>query len=133
MAVVLSANTSAVLSSPSATSATVTETRPVSIVSTRTASTTARLPSATITIRRRLSRSESTPACSPKTIGGAHRSSAASETRKALPVSEATSSGPAAAASPSPRFDVHDEASSQRYPVPSRAGSRTCTNLLTRR
>jgi hypothetical protein len=66
------------------------------------------------TIRRRLSRSESTPAHSPKTSGGAQRSNAAIATRKGSVVSEATSSGPAAIAMPSPRLVVHDEPSSQR-------------------
>src|SRR6266545_1714962 len=111
---VLSANTSAVASRPRATSATVTVTCPVTIVTTSTLSTTARMPSAAITIRRRLSRSDSTPADKPNTKGGAHRSSAASETRNASLVSDATNSGPAATATPSPRFVVHDDASSQR-------------------
>ena len=45
----------------------------------------------------------------PNTSGGAQRSSAASETRNGSSVSDATSSGPAATAIPSPRFVVHDE------------------------
>ena len=36
---------------------------------------------------------------------------------------EATSSGPAARAIPSPRLDTHDEANSQRKPVPRRPGA----------
>ena len=87
---------------------------PVTIVTTRAASTTARTASAAITIRRRSSRSDSTPAYRPNTSGGAHRSRAASETRNGSSVSEATSSGPAASAMPSPRLVVQDDASSQR-------------------
>ncbi len=132
VAVVLSAKTSAVASSPRASSATVTETRPAIIVAMRTLSTTARIPSAAITIRRRSSRSDSTPAYRPNTSGGAHRSRAASDTRNGSRVSDATSSGPAATATPSPRFVVQDDANSQRKPAPSRAGTRPSTTLLTR-
>jgi hypothetical protein len=114
VAEVLSAKTSAVDSRPNATSATVTETVPVSIETTRTVSTTARAPLAAITTRRRSSRSDRAPAYSPNTSGGAQRSSAASETRNASSVSDATSNGPAAIARPSPRLVVQDDASSQR-------------------
>ena len=46
-----------------------------------------------MTIRRRLTRSDSTPACRPNTSGGAQRSSAASDTRNGSLVNEATSRG----------------------------------------
>src|SRR5262249_33883593 len=91
----------------------------------------ARTPSAAITMRRRSSRSDSAPAYRPKTNGGAHRSRAANDTRKASRVSDATRRGPAARATPSPTFVVHDDASSQRYPAPSRAGTRASTIFLT--
>ena len=62
-----------------------------------------------IMIARRSSRSASTPAHRPKRNGGSHCSSAAMATRNGSWVWEATSSGPAAMASPSPRLLAHDE------------------------
>ena len=49
--------------------------------------------------------------------------SAASATRNGSSVCDATSSGPAASAMPSPRLLVHDDASSHRKPGPRRAGA----------
>ncbi len=67
------------------------------------------------------------PATRPNSSGGSHCTPAARETRNGSRVSEATSSGPAARAMPSPRLEVHEEASSQRNPVPSRAGTTVST------
>ena len=71
-----------------------------------------------MTISRRSSRSVSAPAQRPKTSGGSHCSSAASATRNASSVFEATSSGPAASAMPSPRLLVHDDAIKQPEAAP---------------
>ena len=67
---------------------------------------------------------------SPNSSGGSHCSSAASATRNGSCVSEATSSGPAASAMPSPRLLIHDEASSHRNPAPRRGGAATSTRRL---
>ena len=83
-------------------------------------------------ISRRSSRSVSAPAQSPKTSGGAHWSSAASATRNSWSVFEATSSGPAARAMPSPTLLVHDDAISRRNPRPRRGGAMTSSNRLTK-
>ena len=53
-------------------------------------------------------------------------------TSTGLRVCEATSSGPAARPIPSPRFEVHDEASSHRNPVPMRGGATTSRMRPTR-
>ena len=127
---VVSANTSAVPSRNIATSTTAIDTAPVSTESASTTSTAARSRSTTTTSSRRSSRSASAPAYSPKTSGGSHWSSAASATRNASWVCEATSSGPAAIAMPSPRLEIHEEASSQRKPVPRRAGTTVSTRRL---
>lgn len=111
---VLSANTSATVSRPIAASAPIAVSVPVSIVATSPASTRTRARFATIMISRRSCRSDSTPAYRPNTSGGAQRSRAASEIRNGSSVSEVTSSGPAASATPSPRLLDQDEASSQR-------------------
>ena len=60
---------------------------------------------------------------SPNSRGGSHWNSAPNAISKALCVSEATSSGPAAIAMPSPVLLSHDEASSQRKPGPRRRGA----------
>ena len=65
--------------------------------------------SQTITIRRRSTRSASAPAYRPNSSQGSRCSTAASATRNGSWVCEATSSGPAARARPSPRLDVQDE------------------------
>lgn len=75
----------------------------------------------------------SAPATSPKSNGGSHWIVAASATTAAFGVSDATSSGPAASATPSPRLVVHDEASSHWNPLPSRAGTTPSTRLRTGR
>jgi len=129
--VVLSTNTSAVASSASVSSTTGTDTRPVTNTPTSTPRAPTRTAFATSTMRRRSSRSESTPAQSPNTSGGAQRSRAASATRSGLAVSDATSSGPAATAIPSLRFVAHDDASNQRNPLPNRAGTTASTTLRT--
>ncbi len=58
--------------------------------------------------------SDRTPAYRPNTNGGAHRSSAANDTRKGSSVNDATNSGPAATATPSPRTVEVKAASSTR-------------------
>ena len=83
-------------------------------------------------ISRRSSRSVRAPAQSPKTSGGAHWRSAASATRNSWSVFDATSSGPAASAIPSPTLLVHDDASSSRNPRPSRGGARTSSRRVTK-
>src|SRR6185369_6169470 len=85
----------------------------------------------TSTMRRRSTRSDSTPAYRPNTNEGAQRISAANATRNALPVSDATSSGPAAPAMPSPRLLIHDDETSHRYDEPRRRGTTSSSNLLT--
>ena len=127
----LSANVSAVPSRNMATStsqivATSTATAVASSTRTRV-----RTESTTMTSRRRSSRSVTAPAHSPNSSGGSHWSSAASATRNASSVRDATSSGPAASTIPSPRFVLHDEASSHRNPVPSRRGTTVSTIRLT--
>ena len=57
----------------------------------------------------------------------------ADDTSSGLRVCEATSSGAAAMSIPSPRFVTHDEPTSQRNPVPSRAGTTDSTIRLTSR
>ena len=127
----LSAKTSAVLSTNSVTSTPAIDTWSVATASVSTATTAARARSTLTTINRRSSRSVSAPATSPNSSGGSHCSVAARATRNASCVSDATSSGPALSAMPSPRFDTHDEAISQRNPTPSRGGAATSTRRLT--
>ena len=129
----LSAKTSAVPRRNIATSTAAIETVPLTTARASSTSTTARSRSTVTTISRRSSRSESAPAYRPKTSGGSHCSSAASATRNASWVWEATSNGPAAIAMPSPRLDTHDDASSQRKPAPRRGGATASTIGLTRR
>ena len=74
-------------------------------------------------IRRRSSRSAATPASRPKNSHGTRCSTTASATRNGSRVWEATSSGPAARAMPSPRLLTHDDPSSQRNETPSRDGA----------
>ena len=76
-----------------------------------------------MTIRSRLSRSVTAPAIGANSSGGSHWKVAASATRNASSVSEATSSGPAARAKPSPRLVNQDDGNSQRNPTPSRDGA----------
>ena len=69
-----------------------------------------------------VARSAIAPAHSPNISQGRRSSSPASATRNALRVCDATSSGPAASAIPSPMFDTQDDPSNKRKPVPSRGG-----------
>ena len=90
-----------------------------------------RSPLATITMRRRFRRSASAPAQRPNRSQGSRWSIAASATRNALSVCDATSRGPAARAMPSPMLLVQDEPTSQRNDRPSRRGKTASTSLLT--
>ena len=128
----LSANTSATPNRNIVTSTTVTSTHPVTIATQSTATTTARNRSATTTSSRRSTRSAIAPAHSPNSSHGSRWRSAAIATRTGLRVCEATSSGPAARPIPSPRFEVHDDASSHRKPVPMRGGATTSRMRPTR-
>ncbi len=127
----LSPNTSATPSANSAASTSATSTERVTIAATSTPSTPNRTTAAATTTRRRSMRSVTTPATSPSANGGSHCSVAASATRNGDPASLATRSGPAASASPSPRFVVHAAASSQRKDEPRRAGATTSPSRLT--
>jgi hypothetical protein len=111
---VVSANTSATPSTNTATS-----TRPADSTSAATASvrpsiTAARPRFAPTTIRLRSWRSAITPAYRPNISHGRRCNSAAIATRNGRSVCEATSSGPAARPTPSPRLVIHDEASNLR-------------------
>ena len=98
---------------------------PVTIVATRTTRTTARHE-----VRRRrpsaADRSGRRPRRRARRTGasGRYSLSSASETRNGSRVCEATSSGPAAIAMPSPMLLTNDAESSQRKLRPSRAGAR---------
>src|SRR5659263_664342 len=127
----LSANTSAVPSTKRETRTTTIDTRSVTTASARSIRTTARTTSTVTTMRRRSSLSVRAPANNPNINGGNHWTVAASATRAGLLVSEATTSGPAAIAMPSPRLLTHDDASSHRKPVPRRAGATVSTSRLT--
>ena len=129
--VVASANTSAVPSTNIATSTSQMETCPVTMTTHRPARTSVRSESTTITITRRSSRSASAPATRPSSSHGSSEATTALDTSTGLCVCEATSSGPAATIRPSPRLLAHDDASSQRNPVPRRAGTTVSTRRLT--
>jgi hypothetical protein len=129
---VLSAKTSAVPTRKSATRTTATDTVPVTMEAATSASTQARSRSTVTTISRRSRRSAMAPACNPNSSGGSHCSSAANDTRKGSWVWEATSSGPAAIAIPSPVLLSQDDDSSHRKPGPRREGARVSTIRLTR-
>ena len=88
--------------------------------------------STAITMRRRSSRSVSAPAHSPNSSGGATAQWPPARPGTARRVSEATSSGPAASAIPSPRLEIQDEARSNRNRGPRRLGTTTSTTRLTR-
>ena len=126
-----SANTSA---SPTRNIATMTNqmlTCSVTITMHRPTSTTARAASMTITSTRRSRRSAMAPARSPNTNHGSWKDMAAAATSSGLRVWEATSSGPAAIISPSPRLVAQDDATSQRKEMPSRRGKTVSTRRLT--
>ncbi len=130
--VLLSAKTSAVPSRNIATRTTAIGAESTAIATASRARTTIRAASTATMIRRRSSRSVSAPAHRPNSMGGAHWSSAARATRNAWSVLEATSSGPAARAMPSPRLLVHDDAMTSRNPRPRRGGARTSSRRLTK-
>src|SRR4051812_36881962 len=89
-------------------------------------------PSSTrITSFRRSTRSAIAPACKANNNHGSRCKSADNATSRGSCVSEAMSSGPAASANPSPRFDVHDDASSQRKLLPRRRGTKASTTRFT--
>ena len=132
VAVVVSANTSATPYRKSTTRMTTMSTQPTTMATHSTATTTARRPSATMTTSRRSSRSATAPAHSPNSSHGRRCNSAASETSTALRVCEATSSGPAASATPSPMLLTHEEATSHRKDVPMRGGSTRSRSGATR-
>ena len=96
---------------------------PAPIVAASTASTTARARFTTTTMRRRSKRSAIAPAGTPKRRFGRYWLSSAIETSSGSRVSEATSSGPAARAMPSPTLVTSEDARSQRKLRPSRAGA----------
>ena len=106
---------------------------PVAITAHRTARTSPRTTLAAMITRRRSSRSASAPATSPNTSQGTCSANMADDTSSGLRVCEATSSGAAAMSIPSPRLVTHDEPTSQRNPVPRRAGKTVSTMRVTSR
>src|SRR3954465_7279452 len=105
----------------------------VTIDATSRASTTARIPSTTTTINRRSSRSARAPANRPNSSQGTCCNNPAAATSRGSWLCDATSSGPAASAKPSPRFETQDDASHQRKPAPSRLGAIASSILDTSR
>ena len=85
----------------------------MTIASTSTTSMPARARSTRITIRSLLCRSVKPPASGAKSSGGSPWKVAAKATKNASSVSDATSSGPAAKANPSPRLVSQDDGNSQ--------------------
>ena len=128
---VLSAKTSAVPSRNIATSTSQIDTVSVRTDAARSSRTPTRSRSTMTTMSLRSSRSASAPASSAKRNGGSHRRSAAIATRNSWSVWDATSSGPAAIAMPSPRLLTQVEAISHRKPTPSRVGATLSSNPLT--
>src|SRR6478672_6655712 len=118
-----SAKTSAVASAKRAIRTIAMLTDPVTTVYTRTDSIAARLTLAMTTIRLRSTRSATAPPGMPKRRNGRYSLRTARETRKGSRVSDATSSGPAATVTPSPRLLTNDAEKSQRKLRPSRAGA----------
>ena len=82
-------------------------------------------------IRRRSNRSATTPASSPNNSHGSRCSTTASATRNGSRVCDATSSGPAASAMPSPRLLTQNDPSNHRNDGPSRAGAMTSARRVT--
>lgn len=101
---------------------------PVDTLTVSVNSTAARTVSTATTRWRRSSRSDSTPAHMPNSSGGSHCTAAAAAISAGLPVSEATSSGPAASAMPSPVLLSQVPASSRRKPAPNRSGDTASIN-----
>src|SRR4051812_41079765 len=129
--VVLSAKTSAVARRNRVPSTSPIDTVPVAIAMLRRTRSAARATSTVMTISLRLMRSESAPAQTPNSRGGSHCRVAAEAMSRALWVSDATSSGPAASEMPSPVLLSHDDASSHRKLAPSRFGATASTILRT--
>ncbi len=98
-------------------------TSPVTMVTTRMASTKARTRFTTMTIRRRSNRSAATPPITPNRSVGRYSLKRARDTRNGSWVSEATSSGPADTTTPSPMLLTIVADSSQRKPDPSLVGA----------
>ena len=96
---------------------------PLTIVLTRTTRTPARTRSTAMTIRRRSKRSAAAPPTTPKIRTGRYPLRRASETRNGSCVSEATRSGPAAIAMPSPMLLMSVAEKSQRKLRPSLVGA----------
>ena len=96
---------------------------PLMIVRTRATSTTARPRSTATTIRRRSTRSAIAPPRTPKRSTGRYWLSSAIETRNGSRVWDATSSGPAAIAIPSPTLLMTVAERRKRKLRPSRAGT----------
>ena len=95
---------------------------PLTITTTRAASTMARPMFTTTTIRRRSNRSAAAPPRTPNSRTGRYSLRSAIETRNGSRVCDATSSGPAAMTTPSPALLMTVAASSQRKPGPSLPG-----------
>ncbi len=112
-------------------------TEPVTMVTASSASTADRTRFTPATIRRRSWRSATAPAGTPNSSWGRIWARAAIETSSGSRVSEATSSGPAASATPSPALVTTDDARSQRKLRPSLAGATvsaaSANGLATRR
>ena len=117
-----SANVSAVPRTNSATSTTRMFTFPLTIVATSTPRTTARPRFTTMTMRRRSNRSAAAPPNTPNSSTGRYSAKRAIDTSSGSCVWEATSSGPAASAMPSPTLLMVVADRSQRKLRPSLAG-----------
>ena len=98
-------------------------TAPVTIVAASSARTSARARLTTTMIRTRSTRSATTPAAKPNSSTGTFWARSAIETSSGSRVSEATSSGPAASATPSPMLVRTVVASSHRNERPRRDGA----------
>ncbi len=102
---------------------------PLTIVTTSAASTKARPRSTRTMTRLRSNRSAATPPMTPNSSAGRYWLSSAIETRKGSRVCEATSSGPAETATPSPTLLTNDADRSQRKLVPSLVGATVSMTL----
>src|SRR5215218_6262679 len=118
-----SANVSAVPRTNNASRTTAMLTAPVTIVAARTARIAARHTLTRAIIRTRSTRSATTPAVKPNSSTGTFCASNAIETRSGSRVCDATSSGPAASATPSPTLVRTEVARSHRNERPRRAGT----------
>ncbi len=118
-----SANVSAVPRTNNVTSTTAMLMFPVTMVATRTTSANARARSTTMTIRRRSKRSAIAPPSTPNSRVGRYSLSTAIDTRNGSLVCEATSSGPAARTTPSPKLLTMAADRSHRKLRPSLVGT----------